>query len=316
MAKYHINPNTGNPGVCRADPSKPNARGCDFDLGESDHYASADEARTAYEASMADEATPAAAKPVDKRTLRLQAKAAFPTEHSFGTMVAFDYNEAREAQQELLKGLSKEEKIAQGWKDESGVGSGPKWQEYFLGSYGATRRESELNLARYAAALENDATDPRPISEVVASGAVDESSPRVRLNDAEHSAAEAISMLPRTTQEMVYRQPAAFLKVLADTPGGNSNARALAQLSDEIRAQNPGFAPRRGEVPPARVSGRRSEEGVPQMQKMGPYGYGLLQDYARTKFGDRAKEFWLTVESNSVNYPKISDFMRAAKEFS
>lgn len=315
MAKYHINPNTGNPGVCRADPSKPNARGCDFDLGESDHYGSAEEARTAFEASMADEATPAAAKPVDKRTLRLRAKAAFPTEHSFATVTPFSYEEALGAYKELRKDFKEEEDGSQESSDGGGVEE-LSWREYFDGAYGAARQEGRLNTERYAAALQNDPSDPRSITEVVSSGSVDQSSPRVRLSDDEHNAAEAISMLPKGTQETVYRQPAAFLKVLADTPGGNSNVRALAQLSEELRAQNPDFVPGRGEIPPARVSGRRSEGGVPQMQKMGAYGYGLLQSYATEKFGDRSKEFWLTVESNSVNYPKISDFMRAVKEFS
>lgn len=314
MAKYHINPATGNPGVCRADPSKPNARGCDFDLGESDHYSSAEEARTAFEASMENEATPVAAKPVDKKTLRLQAKADIPQSHSFGKITLFSRDEAIDAQRELYMRLSEEEQVAQGWKNESGFG-GPKWHSYFQSAYGATSKEGELNTIRYAAALKNDPSDPRPISEVVASGSVDENSPRVRLNDDEHAIAQGVAGLPRTTQEMVYRQPAAFLKVLADTPGGNSNIRALAQLSDQLRAQDPNFAPGRGETPPDRTSGRRSEEGVPQMQKMGPYGYGLLQSYAKAKFGDRSKEFWNTVQSDTVNYPKISDFMRAAKAF-
>jgi hypothetical protein len=43
MAKYHINPRTGNPGICRAHKQ------CPFG-GESEHYGSESEARQAYEA--------------------------------------------------------------------------------------------------------------------------------------------------------------------------------------------------------------------------------------------------------------------------
>lgn len=315
MAKYHINPATGNPGVCRADPSKPNARGCDFDLGESDHYGSAEEARTAYEASMENEATPAAAKPVDKKTLRLQAKTEIPKNQSFGKITPFAYDEATDAQHQLFKDLSKEEQIAQGWENESGYGGGPKWHSFFKKAIGAASKEGNFNTGRYAAALANNASDPRSITDVLASGTVDENSPRVRLNDVEYETAKSIARLPRTTQEMVYKQPAAFLRVLADTPAGNSNVRALAQLSNELRAKNPDFVPTRGETPPPRTSGRRSNDGVPQMQNMGPYGYGLLQSYAKERFGERSREFWNTVHSKTVNYPKLSDFMRAAKEF-
>jgi len=52
MAKYHINPETGAPGVCRADPSNPNSRGCRFRASEDEHYGSKEEASRAYEARM------------------------------------------------------------------------------------------------------------------------------------------------------------------------------------------------------------------------------------------------------------------------
>lgn len=51
MAKYHIN-DQGNPGLCRADPSKPNSRGCRFNADESEHYATKEEAAQAFEAKM------------------------------------------------------------------------------------------------------------------------------------------------------------------------------------------------------------------------------------------------------------------------
>lgn len=46
MAKYHINPATGNPNVCRAQ-----AGGCPFASADN-HYDTKEDARTAYEASM------------------------------------------------------------------------------------------------------------------------------------------------------------------------------------------------------------------------------------------------------------------------
>ena len=56
MTKYHINPETGAPGICRADPSNPNSRGCRFKASEDEHYASKAEAEKAYEARMEAEA--------------------------------------------------------------------------------------------------------------------------------------------------------------------------------------------------------------------------------------------------------------------
>lgn len=52
MAKYHINPETGVPGICKADPSKPGSRGCRFGSSDDEHYGSKEEAARAYEARM------------------------------------------------------------------------------------------------------------------------------------------------------------------------------------------------------------------------------------------------------------------------
>lgn len=49
MARYHYNPETGKVGICKADPSKPNSRGCSFKLTENEHFQSAEEASQAYE---------------------------------------------------------------------------------------------------------------------------------------------------------------------------------------------------------------------------------------------------------------------------
>ena len=46
MARYHINPKTGNPGICTA-----NAGRCPYG-GEEEHYGSADVARSAFESGM------------------------------------------------------------------------------------------------------------------------------------------------------------------------------------------------------------------------------------------------------------------------
>lgn len=51
MARYHVNPNTGETGVCRASGE---GRGCPFG-GESDHYDSASAAREAYEVKASQE---------------------------------------------------------------------------------------------------------------------------------------------------------------------------------------------------------------------------------------------------------------------
>lgn len=52
MVRYHINPETGNPGVCRADPSNPHSTGCRFKQDESEHYGSKEEAARGYERAM------------------------------------------------------------------------------------------------------------------------------------------------------------------------------------------------------------------------------------------------------------------------
>lgn len=49
-ARYHINPNTGQVGVCKSDTTNPRARGCDFKLSDDEHYANAADARSAFEA--------------------------------------------------------------------------------------------------------------------------------------------------------------------------------------------------------------------------------------------------------------------------
>lgn len=52
MAKYHINPETGNPGICRADPKNPQSSGCRFKLSDGEHYGSKEEAARGFEIAM------------------------------------------------------------------------------------------------------------------------------------------------------------------------------------------------------------------------------------------------------------------------
>lgn len=52
MARYHVNPKTGNPGLCAAKQS------CPFGSLDSDHYDSSIEAREAYEKSQASSLLP------------------------------------------------------------------------------------------------------------------------------------------------------------------------------------------------------------------------------------------------------------------
>lgn len=53
MSKWHVNPNTGNPGRCKADPSNPRGRGCDFQLSDSEHFDNAIAAARNYEERQA-----------------------------------------------------------------------------------------------------------------------------------------------------------------------------------------------------------------------------------------------------------------------
>ena len=59
--KYHINPTTGNPGICRA------TKFCPFG-SEADHFGSKEEARAAYESMLASRV----AKPKSKKSLKAQ----------------------------------------------------------------------------------------------------------------------------------------------------------------------------------------------------------------------------------------------------
>jgi hypothetical protein len=46
---YHINPQTGNPGVCKADPTNPQSTGCKYNKSAEEHYATKEDARGSYE---------------------------------------------------------------------------------------------------------------------------------------------------------------------------------------------------------------------------------------------------------------------------
>lgn len=55
--RFHINPNTGKAGVCKADSSKAKSRGCDFakDGVEPPHFASKEDATSHYEKTASEE---------------------------------------------------------------------------------------------------------------------------------------------------------------------------------------------------------------------------------------------------------------------
>lgn len=61
MSKFHINPNTGAAGRCRAFAGE-----CPFG-GESDHYGSAEKARNAFEARMGGSFAPPSLSPLPAR---------------------------------------------------------------------------------------------------------------------------------------------------------------------------------------------------------------------------------------------------------
>lgn len=71
MAKYHINPETGNPGVCNAKVK------CRFGDLEADHYTSKEAAREAFEARMDELASPD--KLFEERASAIQAKLSRPS---------------------------------------------------------------------------------------------------------------------------------------------------------------------------------------------------------------------------------------------
>lgn len=86
MAKYHINPETGNPGICRADPSKPGSRGCRFGESEAEHYATREEAARAYEARMEATAKDEPAKDPEALTEELRDRLIRPQSVDFDTI--------------------------------------------------------------------------------------------------------------------------------------------------------------------------------------------------------------------------------------
>lgn len=48
MTKWHVNPNTGNPGRCSVDWNNPKSRGCPHQLSQNEHFSTAAEASTFY----------------------------------------------------------------------------------------------------------------------------------------------------------------------------------------------------------------------------------------------------------------------------
>lgn len=109
MAKFHINPATGNPGACKA------LRACPFG-GQSEHFDSIEEAREAYETAMAEQSTPRSFRRV---TPEEDAAARKTIVERFKADVALKDRELQEAYEavptkklSLFAGLTPEQKTA------------------------------------------------------------------------------------------------------------------------------------------------------------------------------------------------------------
>lgn len=108
MAKYHINTDTGKPGVCHADPNNPRGRGCDFqkDGVIPEHYGSAEEAAIAYENQGKDKF---GAVSTLRRKTKSEVAAAALEDSRKGIHVMFSYVQSLEGQGSFTNVIEKED---------------------------------------------------------------------------------------------------------------------------------------------------------------------------------------------------------------
>lgn len=290
--KFHINSN-GEAGRCKAEKG-----GCPFG-GESEHFTSAEAAREHYEAQMN---TPAPTISKSKK-----AAPSLPVNQTFEEPEYFDFKK-------------EEDRILEGQKGSSPNSDKTEFRKAWDALHDSRYKAKNLTEKRVASAL--NAGYAGPLKDAISSGVIKSSSEQKRLTDNEQYAVRSISDLPVKYQEKFYALPVRYLTTLTsgkpDSVIAPANMKKLLDIATSVHAKNPEFEPERTHVTPRAQRSEYNEAGafpIPQMQNTAPETYSLLNEYANQKYGNRKDEFWLTVKSETVNHPKISDFARAEKEF-
>ncbi len=290
---YHVN-DEGNPGWCHA------KRQCPFG-GIDNHYTSKDAARNAYETRMAAGVLPTAAE----RAVQIRLAAA---DTAFGSPAYADHRKISVA---IIKLHKKEgEKTAEELRTIQWAVSSDELD--------AVVKEGKMHQKRLSRLIKADSH--KPMAELLSSKNVTSDSPAARLTDRQVLLADAIAHLSGEGKRQLFNLPVSYIKAIETTHAfknhGTSGIEALVKMAHVVRAQSPSFEPKTGYLPPSRVSGATDPNNIPQMQNVSPQAYELMKRYVEGKYGlSQSRQFWATVYSESSNYPKISDFVRAEKAF-
>lgn len=292
---YHVNPQTGNPGVCKAE-----AKGCPFG-GTEEHFTSKDAARAHYE----DQMKSGVLEP--SSVTKAKSLISRPKDRKFGEPVFVNAFAAELALEAWDKKASEEEKAKYSEELEAHL----KSQESSV--------ESDLHVQRISRMMGNNSD--KSMKELLTTNAVTEKDEVHQLSQGVKNLVEGFTYYPAKAKEAFYATPAKYLETFASSHSYKAHSapaiEAIARIAQAVHAKDPKFDPdfQRFE-PPSRVSGRVAHNEMMQMQNVSPQTYGLLKRYVSDKYGaEREKEFWETVRSESVNYPKITDFIRAEKAF-
>ena len=294
MAKYHIT-KKGEPGVCRATKTCPLG-------GESEHYATKEEAAKAFEETHSGNLIPK------------QKALSFPSGvNKFHEIRHADYN----AQEREIR-----KKFA---LPNNNYGAVTEEGRQILKDMWANRRREEDRIMKVFSQNQGDITT----EEMIASGQVREDSvvPRAVQTSSYPILAYNVANADRATKEAFYKLPTsfhpAFLANRTDKGYASAGFKELVKLASDLHASDPSWRPNARSVVPRRVAkysyGDTIHKRVGEakdMQNVSAETYSLLEDGAKLRVGkDNADRFWGTVNSDSVNKPKISDYFRALKNF-
>lgn len=294
MAKYHIT-KKGEPGVCRATKTCPLG-------GESEHYSNKEEAAKAFEEKQSENLIPK------------QKALSFPRGvNKFQDIRHADYN----AQEREVR-----KKFARPNND---YGAVTEEGQKILNDVWKNRQIEEVRMMKVFSQNQGDITT----EEMIASGQVREDSlvPRAVQTSSYPILASNVAYADKATKEAFYKLPTsfhpAFLANRTDKGYASAGFKELVKLASDLHASDPSWRPSARSVVPRRVAkysfGDTPHKRVGEakdMQNVSAETYSLLEDGAKLRVGEaNADRFWDTVNSDSVNKPKISDYFRALKNF-
>lgn len=298
MTKYHIT-KKGEPGVCRATKSCP--------LGvESDHYSSREEAQKAYETSQSTQNTPSMKK-------------APPTSQGlvhFQELRYLDYS----AQERHYEKLRKASPHPNRQSDEA--------LDYYKAYTEEQRANSAVEYDRLMKIFSHTASG-KTSEELIASGEVTSASslPEAVKTSGYSHLATLVTASDKATKEAFYKLPTSYHKAFVSTHSYKGHAvsafKNLVKLASDLHEKDAKWEPDERWVEPRRMArygyGDRPSRRVGEakdMQNTAPSTYAILEEGAKLRVGEaNVDRFWRTVQSDSVNKPKLTDYFRALKNF-